>query len=120
MESDLKKDHFTNENFDIKQFFNSRMKPNSESESDIFNFKLTMIQREFLNEIDLNMNNLIKFSKNIETDVYQTQIANRNFSNGINESDKFKLDNHKLEELNKIVMLKNKNEKIEKIFKFMN
>jgi hypothetical protein len=120
MDSEIKKEHFTSENFDIKQFLNSRLKPNSESESDIFNFKLTMIQREFVNEMELNMNNLIKFSKIIETDINQTQTANRNFSYAMNELDKFKLDNLKLEELNKIVMMKNKNKKLEKCINYIN
>ena len=113
MDSDIKKEHFVNENFDVKQFLNHRLKTNSESETDIFNFKLTMIQREFVNEIELNMNNLIKFSKIIEIDINQTLTVNNTFADTIHELDKFKLDNNKVEELNKILMIKNKNKKIE-------
>jgi DNA-binding transcriptional regulator GbsR (MarR family) len=119
MDSDIKKEHFINDNFDVKQFLNARLKPNYESESDIFNFKLTMIQREFVNEMELNMNNLLKFSKILETDINQTQSANKNIKNSINELDKYKLDNNKLEELNKIVRMKNKNKKIEKCLNYI-
>ena len=119
MDSEIKKENFTNDNYNVTQFLNARLKPNSESESDIFNFKLTMIQREFVNEMELNMNNLIKFSKILETDLNQTQTANKNFKTSINELDKYKLDNNQLEELNKIVMIKNKNKKLEKCLNYI-
>ena len=119
MESDLKKEHFVNDNFDVKQFLNSRLKTNSESETDIFNFKLTMIQREFVNEMELNMNNLIKFSKIMEMDVNQTLTVNNTFADAINELDKFKMENNKVEELNKILMIRNKNKKIEKSLNYI-
>ena len=119
MDADIKKEHFVNDNFDVKQFLNNRLKINSDSETDIFNFKLTMIQREFVNEMELNMNNLIKFSKIMETDINQTLTVNKNFSNAINELDKFKIDNNKLEELNKILMIENKNKKLEKSLNYI-
>jgi hypothetical protein len=119
MESDLKKEHFVKDNFDVKQFLNSRLKTNSESETDIFNFKLTMIQREFVNEMELNMNNLIKFSKIMEMDVNQTLNVNNAFADTINELDKFKIENNKVEELNKILMIRNKNKKIEKCLNYI-
>ena len=72
----IQKELFHNENYDVKQTVNSILSSNSNSESDLINFKLKILQREFGNEIDLNMNNLLKFSKTLENDIKQTELSN--------------------------------------------
>ena len=114
MEYEIKKENFTSENFDPKKFLNSILKSNSDSESDIINFKLKIIQREFSNELDLNTNNLLKFSKILESDIHQTLQSNNLFLQNINQITKNKIDNKQLEDLEKAFKNKTKNKNLGK------
>ena len=90
MEFDIKKDNFTIEGFSSENLLNTYLK--NESEAEIFNFKLKIIQREFTNEIELNINNLLKASKSLNDDLKKVELLNDNFKNKINEITKNKID----------------------------
>ena len=69
---DLNRENFSNENFNPKDFLNNLFNKNinnqnksNDIDSDIFSFKLKILQREFSNEIDLNSNNVLKSTKTI-------------------------------------------------------
>lgn len=70
--NNINKELFQKENFDIKTTINNNLSSNIFSESDLVSFKLKILQREFGNEIDLNMNNLLKFSKTLQSDIKQS------------------------------------------------
>jgi hypothetical protein len=112
MELEIKKENFTNENFNPQNFLNSILKSNNDAESEIINFKLKILQREFSNELDLNTNNLLKFSKILESDIQQTNASNNMFLQNINLINKNKIDNKQLEEIEKAYKLKNKNKNL--------
>jgi hypothetical protein len=114
MELEIKKENFTNENFNPQNFLNSILKSNNDAESEIINFKLKILQREFSNELDLNTNNLLKFSKILESDIQQTNASNNMFLQNINLINKNKIDNKQLEEIEKAYKLKNKNKNLSK------
>jgi hypothetical protein len=76
MDSNINKEIFQKQPYDVKENLNKLLKSNIDSESDIVHFKLKILQREFANEIELNMNNLLKFSKTLETDIRQTELSN--------------------------------------------
>ncbi len=90
MEFDIKKENFTVEGFSSENLLNTYLK--NESEAEIFNFKLKIIQREFTNEIGLNINNLLKASKSLDDDLKKVDLLNDNFKNKINEITKNKID----------------------------
>ena len=75
---DLDREKFSNEMFNSKEFLNNMYNKslnnnnnnkNNAMDSDIFSFKLKIIQREFSNEIDLNSNNVLKSTKTIQDDL---------------------------------------------------
>jgi hypothetical protein len=76
MDSNINKEIFQKEGYDVKENLNKILKSNIDSESDIIHFKLKILQREFANEIELNLNNLLKFSKTLENDIKQTELSN--------------------------------------------
>jgi hypothetical protein len=90
MEFDIKKENFTVDNFSAENLLNTFLK--NESEAEIFNFKLKILQREFTNEIELNINNLIKASKSLDDDLKKVNLLNENVSNKINEITKNKIE----------------------------
>ena len=67
MDKDIKKENFSKENYSKINFLNEFL--NVESESEIFSFKLKIVQREFSNEVDLNFNNINKAFKNYTDDL---------------------------------------------------
>jgi hypothetical protein len=117
--TDIKKEHFANENFDVKNFLNSYLKTNMETETDIFHFKLKIIQREFSNEIEMNTNNLLKFSKILENDIQQTNTAGKNFLHTMNEIGKNKIDSKQLEEVEKAYSIRDKNKNLQKALTYL-
>lgn len=119
MEFDIKKESFSNENFDVKTFLNNCLKPNADNESEIFNFKLKIIQREFMNEIDLNTNNLIKSSKTLEDDLKNINLLNNNLKFKLEDIIKNKIETKQLEEMEKIYTIKKKNDNLEKAISFL-
>jgi hypothetical protein len=90
MEFDIKKENFTVDNFSAENLLNTFLK--NESEAEIFNFKLKIIQREFTNEIELNINNLIKATKSLDDDLKKVNLLNDNLTNKINQITKNKID----------------------------
>ena len=74
---DLDREKFSKEMFNSKEFLNNMYNKslnnnnnkNNAMDSDIFSFKLKIIQREFSNEIDLNSNNVLKSTKTIQDDL---------------------------------------------------
>ncbi len=112
MEFEIKKENFIKEDFDSKHFLNSLLKTNSDAESEILNFKLKILQREFTNELDLNLNNLMKFSKILESDITTANASNKIFLENVNHIMKNKIDNKELEELDKAFKIKNKNKNL--------
>ena len=73
---DLNRENFSNEIFNPKDFLNNlfnkntnNQNKNNDIDSDIFSFKLKILQREFSNEIDLNSNNVLKSTKTIQDDL---------------------------------------------------
>jgi hypothetical protein len=90
MEFDIKKENFTQDNFNPIDVLNSFLK--NENEAEIFSFKLNLIQREFNNEIEMNLNNLIKASKGIDEDVRNIMLLNENCIAKINECSRTKMN----------------------------
>lgn len=90
MELEIKKEHFTTDNFNVETLLNKCLK--NDTESEIFNFKLKIIQREFANEIDLNLGNLVKSSKGIEEDLKNVNLLNENIIKKTNDITKSKID----------------------------
>lgn len=80
---EIKKDNFSKENFSAINFLNESLNP--ESESDIFSFKLKIVQREFSNEVDLNFNNINKSFKNYSDDLKNLKLISNNYLVKINE-----------------------------------
>ena len=80
---DIKKDNFAQENFSAINFLNEYLKP--ESESEIFSFKLKIVQREFSNEVDLNFNNINKNFKNYSENLKNLKLISTSYLGRINE-----------------------------------
>src|SRR4051812_9381033 len=99
MDLEIKKEHFSTENFDSKAFLNSLSKTNTESESDMFNFKIKLIQREFATEINQSTDNLLKSVKYMEDDISKINVSNSNFIQNVTNINKNKIPNKQLEEL---------------------
>lgn len=121
MEVEIKKENFAVENFDPKEFINTLLKSKTsiDSESEIINFKLKILQREFMNEIDLNTNNLLKFSKILESDIQQTKTSNKLFLQNVNEITKNKIENKQLEEVEKAFKINQKNRNLQLALSFL-
>ncbi len=75
--NDIKKENFAKENFSPINFLNEYLK--RESESEIFNFKLKIVQREFTNEVDLNFNNINKSFKNYSEDLKSLKLISTSY-----------------------------------------
>lgn len=80
---DIKKENFVKENFSAVKFLNEFLKP--ESESEIFSFKLKIVQREFSNEVDLNFNNINKSFKNYSDDLKNLKLISTSYLGRVNE-----------------------------------
>ncbi len=113
MENEIKKENFASDSFSLNSILNSQLEKNSDSLSDIFYFKLNMIQREFQNEIDITISNLSKFCKTISNDMSNTGVANQNLMTKIDEIGRHKLDNNKLEKIIKTEEMKFQIERLE-------
>lgn len=113
MEMEIKKEHFTNENFDTIAFLNNLLKNGADLDSDIINFKLKILQRELGNELDLTSNNLLKFSKILENDVAMTNTSSSIVLQNVNKILETKLNNKKLEILEKANRINHKNKNLE-------
>ncbi len=114
MEFEIKKENFTSDSFNPQNFLNSILKISSDAESEIINFKLKILQREFSNELELNTNNLLKFSKILETDINQTNASNNISFQNFSQINNNKIDNKHLQEIEKAFKLKNKNKNLTK------
>jgi len=80
---DFKKENFTYSNFSSANFLSEFL--NAESESEIFSFKLKIIQREFSNEVDLNLNNINKSFKNYTEDLKNLKLISNGYLVKIND-----------------------------------
>lgn len=114
MEFEIKKENFTNDNFNPQNFLNTLLKNSSDAESEIINFKLKILQREFSNELDLNTNNLLKFSKILESDIAQTNASNNISLQNFNQINKNKIDSKQLQEIEKAYKLRGRNKNLNK------
>jgi hypothetical protein len=75
---DIKKEDFNANNFSAINFLNKNLSKTN-TESDIFSFKLKILQREFTNEIELNSNNINKAFKNYNEDLGNLRLLANNF-----------------------------------------
>jgi membrane-associated HD superfamily phosphohydrolase len=113
MEIDIKKENFTVDNFDPKILLNNLLNNNADSESEIIKFKLKILQREFLNEIDLNTNNLLKFTKILENDIQATNTSNYVSLQNVKDMMKNKIESKRLEDLEKAFKIRGRNKNLQ-------
>lgn len=110
MNFEINKESFKNTDFDPCNYINNFLQTEKNiSELDVLTFKLKILQREFSNEMDLSVNNLVKLTGNVDNDLKtfsnNLELLNKRYydirkSNDIDSNDLDKL--HKASALKKV------------------
>ena len=83
----LKRDQFSgnHKKFNVKDVLNSILKPDISTEDEIISFKLKLIQREFVTEIDSNLNKFLNYTKNLDEELKNFNQVNNNYITRVND-----------------------------------